>query len=210
MAYGTPEYEAVLERAGPALEHHYRRNSHHPEHYGPAGVAGMDLFDLVEMVCDWMAAAERNPDDGVKLEYNVRLFGIEPQLASVLGNTLARWPRTAELRRLHPRTGAYAKHQEAGVRFETILYEEDGPVGWLTLNRPEDGNMFTATMCHEIRDCINAIRRETSTRVLVITGAGEKFFCLGGRKEGMEETRLYAGVLPTLEMYESIDKLQKP
>jgi naphthoate synthase len=94
--------------------------------------------------------------------------------------------------------------------FETILYEEDGPIGWLTLNRPEDGNMFTATMCHEIRDCINAIRRETRTRVLVITGAGEKFFCLGGRKEGMEETRLYAGVLPTLEMYESIDRLQKP
>jgi len=94
--------------------------------------------------------------------------------------------------------------------FETILYEEDGPVGWLTLNRPEDGNMFTATMCHEIRDCINAIRRETRTRVLVITGAGDKFFCLGGRKEGMEDTRLYAGVLPTLEMYESIDRLQKP
>jgi naphthoate synthase len=94
--------------------------------------------------------------------------------------------------------------------FETILYEEDGPVGWLTLNRPEDGNMFTGTMCHEIRDCINAIRRETRTRVLVMTGAGEKFFCLGGRKEGMEETRLYAGVLPTLEMYESIDRLQKP
>jgi naphthoate synthase len=94
--------------------------------------------------------------------------------------------------------------------FETILYAEDGPVGWLTLNRPEDGNMFTVTMCHEIRDCINAVRRETRTRVLVITGAGEKFFCLGGRKDGMEETRLYAGVLPTLEMYESIDRLQKP
>jgi naphthoate synthase len=65
-------------------------------------------------------------------------------------------------------------------------------------------------MCHEIRDCINDVRRETRTRVLVITGAGEKFFCLGGRKEGMEDSRLYAGVLPTLEMYESVDRLQKP
>ncbi len=94
VAYGSPDYEAIVERARPALEHHYRRNSHHPEHYGPAGVAGMDLFDLVEMVCDWMAAAERNPDDGVNLGYNVRLFGIEPQLASVIANTLARWPRS--------------------------------------------------------------------------------------------------------------------
>jgi naphthoate synthase len=70
--------------------------------------------------------------------------------------------------------------------------------------------MFTATMCHEIRDCIEAIRRETRTRVLVVTGAGDRFFCIGGRKDGMEQTTLYAGVLPTLEMYEAIDKLQKP
>ena len=92
LAYGSPEYEAIVESMRPALAHHYRHNSHHPEHYGPAGVAGMDLFDLVEMVCDWIAAAERKPNDGVKLAYNVRLFGIEPQLASILANTLARWP----------------------------------------------------------------------------------------------------------------------
>lgn len=96
------------------------------------------------------------------------------------------------------------------MQYETILYEEEGPVGMLTLNRPGDGNMFTETMCHEIRDCINAIRREIRTRVLIITGAGEKFFCIGGRKDGMEDTLLYPGVLPTLEMYESIERLQKP
>jgi naphthoate synthase len=94
--------------------------------------------------------------------------------------------------------------------YETILYAEDGPVGTLTLNRPDDGNMFTETMCHEVRDCINAIRRETRTRVLVLTGAGDRFFCIGGRKTGMPETTLYAGVLPTLDMYESIERLQKP
>ena len=94
--------------------------------------------------------------------------------------------------------------------FTEIDYREEGPVGTLTLNRPHDGNMFTETMCHEIRDCINEIRRETRTRVLVITGSGDKFFCIGGRKEGMEDTLLYAGVLPTLEIYESIDRLQKP
>jgi naphthoate synthase len=94
--------------------------------------------------------------------------------------------------------------------YETIVFEEDGPVATITLNRPDDGNMFNATMCHEIRDCIEAIRRETRTRVVVLTGAGDRFFCIGGRKEGMEDTLLYAGVLPTLEMYEAIDRLQKP
>jgi len=96
------------------------------------------------------------------------------------------------------------------MQFEEIIYREDGPIGTITLNRPDDGNMFTARMCHEIRDCINEIRRETRTRVIVITGAGDKFFCTGGRKDGMEDSMLYAGVLPTLEMYESIDRLQKP
>lgn len=96
------------------------------------------------------------------------------------------------------------------MAYETILYEEEGPIGWLTLNRPHDGNMFNPTMCHEIRDCINDIRRETRTRVLVLTGAGDRFFCIGGRKDGMEDTNLYAGMLPTLEIYESIDRLQKP
>ncbi|HWP46234.1 MAG TPA: enoyl-CoA hydratase-related protein [Candidatus Limnocylindrales bacterium] len=96
------------------------------------------------------------------------------------------------------------------MAYNTILYSEDGPVGTLTLNRPHDGNMFNPEMCHEIRDCINQIRRETRTRVLVITGAGDKFFCLGGRKEELEDSLLYAGVLPTLEVYESIEKLQKP
>jgi naphthoate synthase len=94
--------------------------------------------------------------------------------------------------------------------YETILYQEHGPVGTLTLNRPHDGNMFNATMCREVRDCIEAVRGETRTRVLVLTGAGDKFFCIGGRKDGLEDTNLYAGVLPTLEMYEAIDRLQKP
>ncbi len=98
----------------------------------------------------------------------------------------------------------------ASRKFETILYREEGPVGILTLNRPEDGNMFTPVTCLEVRDCIEDIRRETRTRVLVITGAGDKFFCIGGRKDGLPDTRLYPGAPPTLEMYEAIERLQKP
>ena len=95
------------------------------------------------------------------------------------------------------------------MSYETIIYEENGPIGMITLNRPENANMFNETMCNEIRDCINYVRRETRTRVLVITGAGDRFFCIGGQKDDMEDTNLYAGVLPTLEMYDAIDRLQK-
>ena len=96
------------------------------------------------------------------------------------------------------------------MSYETILYEEDGPIGWITLNRPDAGNMFNHIMCHELRDCMNEIRRETRTRVVVLTGSGDRFFCIGGEKTGLEDTLLYPGVLPTLEIYESIERLQKP
>lgn len=91
VPYGSAAFEALVAEARPALAHHYAHNSHYPEHYAD-GVAGMDLFDLVEMFCDWKAAAERNPGDGVKLDYNARQYAIAPQLAAILANTLSRWP----------------------------------------------------------------------------------------------------------------------
>jgi len=91
LSYGTPEFAAVARRARVGLAHHYKHNTHHPEHYDD-GIAGMDLFDLVEMFCDWKAASERNPADGVKVDHNARMYDIPPQLVSILKNTLARWP----------------------------------------------------------------------------------------------------------------------
>lgn len=94
--------------------------------------------------------------------------------------------------------------------YQTIQIREEGAVAVLTLNRPDDGNMFTPVMIRELRDCVEKLRNETRTRVLVITGAGDRFFCIGGRKDDLQNTTLYPGVVPTLEMYEAIDKLQKP
>ncbi|WP_206664473.1 DUF5662 family protein [Dankookia rubra] len=93
VPYGSAGFRAVEAEMAEAIAHHHAANSHHPEHYGNRGIAGMDLFDLVEMVCDWMAAAERRPEDGVRLDINAAQFGIAPQLESIIANTLARWPR---------------------------------------------------------------------------------------------------------------------
>ena len=94
--------------------------------------------------------------------------------------------------------------------FEEIHYEELGPIGVLRLNRPANGNMFTPHMVGEIRACIEAIRLETRTRVVILTGTGDKFFCIGGTHDQGEDTNLYPGVPRTLEMYEAIERLQKP
>src|SRR5690554_941138 len=61
LTYGTDEYKAALAELKPSLDAHYAANSHHPEHFG-AGINGMTLLDLIEMLCDWKAATERHAD----------------------------------------------------------------------------------------------------------------------------------------------------
>jgi hypothetical protein len=88
VKYGTPEYEASLKRLQVALEHHYENNSHHPQYYG-RGIDGMDLFDIIEMYCDWKAAVERTKDGSLdrSLDINKERFNISDQLYNIFKNT---------------------------------------------------------------------------------------------------------------------------
>lgn len=90
LTYGSDDYKASLEKLGLALKHHYAANSHHPEHF-ENGVAGMNLLDVVEMLCDWKAASERTKDGDIakSIEIGIERFKIEPQLAAVLRNSTA-------------------------------------------------------------------------------------------------------------------------
>lgn len=99
MAYGSEEYRACLRAEKPAIEHHYKANSHHPEFY-ENGVDGMSLFDVLEMLMDWMAATERMKNGGdihASLIHNIERFNLSPQLASILANTIRemQWPKPA-------------------------------------------------------------------------------------------------------------------
>ena len=57
--YGSNEYKSILNAMKPAIEHHYKNNRHHPEHFNN-GIDEMNLVDLIELLCDWKAASERN------------------------------------------------------------------------------------------------------------------------------------------------------
>lgn len=86
--YGTPEYQALLEKVKPAIEHHYSKNRHHPEFFDN-GINGMDLCDLLEMICDWRAATERHKNGNIlqSIEFNAKRYGISDQLTEILYNT---------------------------------------------------------------------------------------------------------------------------
>ncbi len=72
------------------------------------------------------------------------------------------------------------------MAFETVLYERDGFMGIIRLNRPERMNAVIEQMYLDIQDLLTEIRHDAHVRVLVITGSvrkgpeGEKqAFCAG-------------------------------
>ena len=86
--YGSEEYKGFLVAMGDALKHHYANNRHHPEHHR-AGIRGMTLVDLIEMLADWKAATERRTDGDLaaSLEIQRERFDIGDQLFVILCNT---------------------------------------------------------------------------------------------------------------------------
>lgn len=87
--YGSDEYKEHLKAMGKALEHHYRENRHHPEHF-ENGIKDMDLVDIIEMLCDWKAASMRHEDGDIlkSIEINQKRFGYSDEIKNILLNTL--------------------------------------------------------------------------------------------------------------------------
>ncbi len=138
--FGSKEYNGFLKGMSAGLEHHYRYNSHHPEHYrwhcpicelsindqdyvnspqGPndtgvrycpqcckrgmiyeselmlkpeLGINGMDLLDIIEMLCDWKAATLRHTTGGLRksIDINVKRYHISPEMKRLLIRTAER------------------------------------------------------------------------------------------------------------------------
>jgi hypothetical protein len=92
LTYGSPEYLDNLKDLAPALEHHYKMNPHHPEHWGTLGVKGMSLLDLIEMLADWYAVTKRHADGDLRksIEINHKRFDMSDDLTNLLTITAER------------------------------------------------------------------------------------------------------------------------
>src|SRR4051812_43925838 len=68
----------------------------------------------------------------------------------------------------------------------TVLWEQQGGVGRITLNRPETINAWTAEFGKELVDTVNAAAADESVRAVLITGAGRGFSSGADLKAGFE------------------------
>ena len=62
---------------------------------------------------------------------------------------------------------------------QIALFEKDGQIARITLNRPTRGNALTAAMGDLLTEYWHEIKADPKIRCTIITGAGDKHFCTG-------------------------------
>lgn len=65
------------------------------------------------------------------------------------------------------------------MAYENLLYEKRDGIAFITFNRPKVLNALNRKTVEELRDVLMDARDESSVRVLILTGAGEKSFVAG-------------------------------
>ncbi|MGM0711277.1 enoyl-CoA hydratase-related protein [Brevibacillus parabrevis] len=95
----------------------------------------------------------------------------------------------------------------------TISYRKDGLVGVVTLDRPDVFNCLNLETLTELRKLIAELARDRSTRVVIVTGAGDKAFCSGAdlkERRGMSPEQVEAYIRTIRDTFSELEKLQKP
>ncbi|MGE5438020.1 MAG: DUF5662 family protein [Syntrophothermus sp.] len=88
--YMSKEYLENLEILKPALEHHYKNNSHHVQYYND-GINGMTLIDLLEHLCDTIAVSNVDNDgdviDSINKTHDRQFYDKDGLIKQILINT---------------------------------------------------------------------------------------------------------------------------
>src|SRR3954464_9466128 len=72
------------------------------------------------------------------------------------------------------------------MSYEMLVWEQDGGVGRLTLNRPDSLNAWTAEFGHELKQVIEGEAADQAVRAVLVTGAGRGFSSGADLKSGFE------------------------
>ena len=75
-----------------------------------------------------------------------------------------------------------------------VVYEVDGPVARVTINRPDRRNSMSYGVMGGLLASMRAARADDSVRVVVLTGAGDRAFCAGADLTGIAQNASAAEV----------------
>jgi enoyl-CoA hydratase/carnithine racemase len=96
-----------------------------------------------------------------------------------------------------------------------LLLEKDGPIGWITFNRPDKRNAVGQETWQLMPDYVDDLAADDAIRVVVLRGAGDKAFVAGAdisqfkdRRRNMDDEEAYRRV--SARGQEALATLPKP
>lgn len=98
--------------------------------------------------------------------------------------------------------------------FRDVRYEVERGLAWITIDRPDRMNAFTARTVEELIAAFEHAWADRSVGVVALTGAGERAFCAGGDQKQRQETGDYgpsaSGLFQIEALHRVIRALPKP
>src|SRR2546422_2142404 len=98
------------------------------------------------------------------------------------------------------------------MAYQNILVETNSRISVLTINRPDKRNALNQATRDEIRQALDSLERSPESRVLVITGAGDKAFIAGADINEFEgrTALMQHDAMKGLRVFDAIEEFPKP
>ena len=91
----------------------------------------------------------------------------------------------------------------------SVRYDRDGPVAWVTIDRPDARNALNDAVRTGLFDAVARFNADDAA-VLVLTGAGDRAFCAGGDLKEMAELALEVPPPDFLPIFGRNVEVEKP
>src|SRR5579859_4103341 len=79
-----------------------------------------------------------------------------------------------------------ASERKSGTEPGPLLFDIDGAIAILTLNRPDRGNSLNPDLLLALEAAWERVENDAAIRVAIITGAGSRHFCTGAEVQALE------------------------
>jgi enoyl-CoA hydratase len=95
--------------------------------------------------------------------------------------------------------------------FENILYEVQGPMGLITINRADKHNAISLATLDELHQAVGLAAADDAVRVLTITGAGDKAFASGSDLSEVLHRDFRKALEPIVQgLADQLERMPKP
>ena len=96
---------------------------------------------------------------------------------------------------------------------KNVLFEVEGHIGYVTVNRPDVLNCFNYDTLRELQEAVDSIHVDPEVRVVIFTGAGQKAFSAGAdlkERKTLNEAEVRRNVKAIRDVFNSIAALPQP